>query len=127
MERDRNKETETESDEKEKDGQTETDKNRHRYKGVHPPKPMMHIGYSHYLRKSHVFASPYFEHDAFMHHALHVLDVPVQITETMTEGHSFWYKRCECDLLFKSTINSSSVDRLSPADSKYFRTSFINT
>src|SRR6218665_625307 len=55
-----------------------------------PFKAMMHIAYSPYFRKMYkfppilfkfpyfyliyFFSSPYFDHDAFMHHALHVLD-----------------------------------------------------
>src|SRR6218665_595668 len=70
-------------------------------RGVHPLKPIMHIAYSPYLdistkflnfalfpqklytspyfRKMYVFclicvfAAPYFDHNVFMHHALHVL------------------------------------------------------
>ena len=74
-------------------------------RGVRPsprPKSMMHIAYSHapYFHKTYkftllfpqnlrfllnfrVFASPYFDHDAFMHHALHVLDG----IQTFPPGH----------------------------------------
>jgi len=67
---------------------------------IHSPKPMMHVAYSPYFHKIykfpyisvkfinfflfsynllfcfiHVFfAPPYFDHDAFTHHALHILD-----------------------------------------------------
>src|SRR6218665_97680 len=56
-------------------------------RGVHPPKPMMHIGYSHISTKCinsiisakfTFFASSYFDHDAFMHHALHLMDASVK-------------------------------------------------
>jgi len=30
-----------------------------------------------FLPNLHFFASPYFDHDAFMHPALHILDAPV--------------------------------------------------
>jgi len=63
---------------------------------VHLPKPIMHIAYSSYFHKIckippitakfinfpmifiqfTFFASPYFDHDAFTHHALHVMDAP---------------------------------------------------
>ena len=59
-------------------------------RGIHPSELMMHIAYSPYFPKIfkcrpifvqftflcliYVFASPYFDHDVFMHHALHVLD-----------------------------------------------------
>jgi len=59
---------------------------------VHPPKSMTHILYippiytkfinSPIFDKFRIFveftyfASPYFDHDAFIHHALHVLNVP---------------------------------------------------
>src|SRR6218665_491680 len=68
----------------------------HLVTGVHPPKPMMHIELSPYFPKicnSPIFAefmhfplfsfnlrffffSPYFDHDAFMHHASHILNAP---------------------------------------------------
>jgi len=32
-----------------------------------------------FLLNLRFFLSPYFDHDAFMHHALHVLDAPVQV------------------------------------------------
>jgi len=31
-----------------------------------------------------VFSSPYFDHDAFMHHALHLLDAPEHTIDTNT-------------------------------------------
>jgi len=77
-------------------------------RGVHPPKSMMHIAYSPYFNKIYKFPplfplkmfqffpylssiyvfflnlpfllAPYFDHDAFMHHALHVLDASVSWT-----------------------------------------------
>jgi len=74
-------------------------------RGIHPPKPMMHIVYSLYFPKKcfplfpqnlYIFPyisakfmflgliygfllPPYFDHDAFMHHALHVPDTPGRI------------------------------------------------
>ena len=69
--------------------------------GVHPPKPIMHFPpLSEHLSESvenvhnfptifvkflcvlpHlcIFASPYFDHDAFMHHTIHVLDTPYEL------------------------------------------------
>ena len=58
------------------------------HKGVHAPKPMMHIAlfpqnlqflpilvqFTFFLPNLRVLTSPYFDHDAIMHHALHVLD-----------------------------------------------------
>src|SRR6218665_435114 len=68
--------------------------------GVHPPKPMMHMPpisnniynpptFAKMFNLSlfsfnlllfslnlHFFISPYFDHDAFTHYALHVLDIP---------------------------------------------------
>jgi len=62
-----------------------------RIKGIHPHSlstPMMHIEYSPYFSKIYKFpsnfilicflASPYSDHDACTHHALHVLDGPNQ-------------------------------------------------
>src|SRR6218665_3358965 len=66
-------------------------------RGIHPSNPMMRIVYSPYFQKIYkfspisakfihfplfpqnlrYFASPHFDHDAFMHHVLHVLDAPV--------------------------------------------------
>ena len=64
-------------------------------RGIHLPKPMMNIPpistnlpllnfppflqknlISPYFRAIDVFCTPYFDHDAFTHHALHVLDAP---------------------------------------------------
>jgi len=43
-------------------------------RGIHPPKPMMHIAYSPFFLKIY----PYFDHDAFKHHALHGLEAPAR-------------------------------------------------
>src|SRR6218665_408703 len=53
-------------------------------RGVHPPKSMMHTVFPLFPQNLYIsprfpqnlrfFGSPYFDHDAFMHDALHVLD-----------------------------------------------------
>jgi len=52
----------------------------HWSRGIHPPKPMMHIAYFHkmyvFLLNLHFLLPSYFDHDAFLHHALHVLGAP---------------------------------------------------
>src|SRR6218665_280657 len=67
-----------------------------KFMGVQSPKLIMHIAYSPYFRKIYTlppifvqftFFAPLFDHDAFMNHALHVLDAPAQTFSRDTSLH----------------------------------------
>src|SRR6218665_3066713 len=101
------------------------------FRGVHPPKRMMHIAYSPHFHKIYkfllyfhkiytfppistkftflgliyVFCFPYFDHDAFMHHTLHILDAPGRIT---SENHPIllWHIWTLVRHLLKNTATS---------------------
>ena len=84
-----------------------------------PLKPMMHIEFPHISAKcinfllfslnvffpNLCFCFPYFDHDAFMHHALEVIDAPANVFGPFV----YFTRHCSTIIMLNYTIRNSAV------------------